>query len=58
MSMGMPGQPGFDANAAFAAEREVLGIVSHEWLAEQAERELLGDAYPETASNDQMDLSK
>lgn len=56
--MGMPGQPGFDANAAFAAEREVLGIVSHEWLAEQAERELLGDAYPETASNDQMDLSK
>lgn len=58
MSMGMPGQPGFDAGAAFTAEREALGIVSHEWIAEKAERELLGDAYPESAVNDHMDLSK
>ncbi len=51
--MGMPGQPGFDGNAAFKAEREILGIVNHEWLAEKAERELLGDRYPE--SNDGSD---
>lgn len=61
MSMGMGGigQPGFDAGGAFTAEREAVGIAKHEWLAERAERELLGDAYPEaTNGGEQMDLSK
>lgn len=56
--MGGVGQPGFDAAAAFTAEREAVGISKHEWLAERAERELLGDAYPESTAGDHMDLSK
>lgn len=59
MSMGMPGQPGFDGNVAFKNEREILGIVNHEWIAEKAERELLGDRYPENNDNsDRVDFSR
>lgn len=59
MSMGMPGQPGFDAKAAFTMEREALGIFQHEFIGEKAERELLGDAYPESTNvNDFVDISK
>jgi ER membrane protein complex subunit 3 len=58
MGMGGIGQPGFDANGAYTAEREALGIVSHEWIAEKAERELLGDAYPDNMLQDQVDLTK
>ncbi len=47
MGMGGIGQPGFDAGVAFKAEREALGIHSHDWIAEDAERQLLGDSYPE-----------
>ena len=52
------GQPGFDAGAAYKMEREALGIVNHEWIAEDAERELLGDAYPESSGEVTFDLSK
>lgn len=55
--MGGGGAP-FDAGAAFKAEREILGIVNHEWIAEKAERELLGDSYPEQGTGDAYDLSK
>lgn len=53
MGMGMPGaggpgQMGFDAGAQYKNEREALGIAKHEWVAEKAERELLGDAYPDS----------
>jgi hypothetical protein len=60
MGMGMAsmGQPGFDAGAAYKMEREALGIVSHEWIAEQAERELLGENYPDSSASDIYDLSK
>lgn len=54
----MPGQPGFDANAAYKMEREILGIVNHEWIAEKAERELLGERYPEgNDGSDNVDFS-
>lgn len=52
------GQPGFDAGVAYKAEREALGIHSHDWFAEQAERDLLGENYPETALAETFDLSK
>jgi hypothetical protein len=60
MGMGMMGGGGapFDAGAAFKAEKEIMGIVNHEWIAEKAERELLGDFYPEQATGDAYDLSK
>ena len=60
MGMGMMGGGGapFDAGAAFKNEREILGIVHHEWIAEKAERELLGDAYPDSSSTETIDLSK
>lgn len=41
--MGAPGQMGFDASAAYKFERENLSIAKHEWVAEKAEKTLLGD---------------
>ena len=58
MGMGGVGQVGFDAGAAYRSEREALGISSHEWIAEKAERELLGDAYPDSSNNNTIDFSK
>jgi hypothetical protein len=58
MGMGGMGQPGFDAGAAYKMEKEALGIVAHEWIAEKAERELLGDSYPDSSSSVNFDLSK
>jgi hypothetical protein len=63
MSMGMPGmgggagQVGFDAGAAYRAEREALSIAHHDWIAESAERSLLGDAYPDASAVGTVDLS-
>lgn len=45
MGMGGGGQVGFDAGAAYKQEREALNIVTHEWIAERAERELLGKSF-------------
>jgi hypothetical protein len=58
--MGMGGGPqmGFDASAAYKNEREALGIAKHEWVGDRAERQLLGDAYPEDHSSATIDLSK
>ncbi len=64
MSMGMGGagggsQMGFDASAVFKNERESLGITRHEWLADQAEKDLLGDLYPDPHSTGTpVDLSR
>ncbi len=60
MGMGMAGgigQPGFDAAAAFKNEREALGFCKHNGVAEQQERTLLGDRYPETNAVEELDLS-
>jgi hypothetical protein len=58
MGMGMNGgaQVGFNASAAYKSEREALGIVAHDWLAEHAERELLGDAYPDQGEHIHINL--
>lgn len=59
MGMGVgSGQAGFDAKAYYNSEREQLSIITHEYIAEIAERELLGDRYPEAASTNSVDLSK
>lgn len=58
MGMGGPSQVGFDATAAFKNEREALGISAHDWVAEKAERELLGDMYPDSSTDNEVDLSK
>lgn len=57
MGMGGPAQVGFDAGAAYKNEREALGICAHDWIAEKAERQLLGDAYPEVGEAP-LDLSQ
>eukprot|EP01034_Spumella_vulgaris_P037532 gene37532-46304_t len=49
---------GFDASAAFKNERESLGITRHEWLADKAEKDLLGDLYPDPHSTGPVDLSR
>ena len=50
---------GFDASAAYKRERDMLGIARHEWVAEEAERTLLGDRYPSDSDvQAQIDLSK
>ena len=61
MGMGMAGagQPGFDANNAYAAEREALAATKQETELDKVERRLLGDRYPDpSASATQVDLSK
>lgn len=60
MGMGMGGgqQMGFDAKAAYKNEREALGIAKHEWLGDRAERQLLGERYPEDSTASEIDLSK
>jgi hypothetical protein len=50
-------QMGFDASAGYRQERDMLSIVKHEWVAEEQERRLLGDRYPEASAAD-IDLSK
>lgn len=50
-------QMGFDASAAFKQEREFLGIMKHEYVGEKAERQLLGDMYPDPHSAGPIDLS-
>lgn len=37
---------GFDASAAYKAEKENFKITKHEWIASHIERTLLGDRYP------------
>ena len=56
MGGGAP-QMGFDAKAAFKQEREFIGIVKHEYVGEKAERQLLGDLYPDPHSAGPIDLS-
>lgn len=52
MNMGMGGNPmSFDASNAYRVEREALGIAKHTWIADEAEKRLLGDAYPTDAMN-------
>ena len=58
MGMGGAGQVGFDATAAYKNEREGLGIVRHQWLGDRAERQLLGEGYPEEQQAAEIDLSK
>jgi hypothetical protein len=43
---------------AYKGEREALGIAKHEWLGDKAERQLLGDRYPDDAAAAAIDLSK
>jgi len=57
MGMGGPGQVGFDAAGFYKNEREALGILKHEFVADQAERQLLGDKYPEDFHVSTIDLS-
>jgi len=60
MSMGMgggAGQMGFDASAAYKQEKESLGIMKHDFVGEKAERQLLGDLYPDPHSGAPIDLS-
>lgn len=45
MATSNPGQP-FDSNAAFKREREAYKVVQHEWIADKAEKQLLGSLYP------------
>lgn len=56
--MGGQAQVGFDANAAYKNEREALAIVAHEWVAEKAERTLLGDSYPDSSSETAFNMDK
>lgn len=58
MGMGGVGQVGFDASAAYKGEKEALGIAKHEWVGARAEKQLLGDAYPEEHPAAAIDLSK
>ncbi len=57
MGMGGAGQVGFDAGAAYRQEREALSIAPHDWVAESAERTLLGDSYPDSTTSGTFDLS-
>eukprot|EP00597_Dinobryon_sp_UTEXLB2267_P003518 CAMPEP_0170074788 /NCGR_PEP_ID=MMETSP0019_2-20121128/12040_1 /TAXON_ID=98059 /ORGANISM="Dinobryon sp., Strain UTEXLB2267" /LENGTH=250 /DNA_ID=CAMNT_0010285337 /DNA_START=24 /DNA_END=776 /DNA_ORIENTATION=+ len=54
-------QMGFDASAAYKQEREWLSLARHHWIgAEDAEKILLGDAYPDgnySGGSQSIDLS-
>jgi hypothetical protein len=54
---GMMGGQGFDASAAYKAEKENLSITKHEWVASHIERALLGDRYPDISTS-KVNLSK
>eukprot|EP01032_Pedospumella_encystans_P013148 gene13148-15154_t len=60
MGMGMGGaqQMGFNAEAAYKNEKEALGIAKHQWVADSAEKQLLGARYPEESTGEAIDLSK
>jgi hypothetical protein len=51
MGMGMGGGMGFDAKAAYKAERELLTIHKHTFNGDQAEMDLLGSRYPGMGAN-------
>ena len=61
--MGMGGgqsQAGFDANAAYTQEREMLAAYKQESELDKVERRILGERYPDpsSASASQIDLSR
>jgi len=54
MGMGMmgggAGAPAFNAEGAFKHEREQLIMITHKYIVGDAEKRLLGDAYPKAAA--------
>jgi len=57
--MGGGGGQGFDAKGAYSQHREVVEITRHEFdkTVDAAERQLLGDRYPEACSSGDINLS-
>jgi hypothetical protein len=54
------GQIGFDGNAAFRQERELLNIVKYNFEGDLAEKRLLGERYPDmqVGARAHIDLSR
>jgi len=57
MAGGAGGGMGFDAAGAYKLERHMLQLTKHSWLAEKAEKELLGGDFPGMGI-DLLDLTK
>lgn len=57
MQMSMGQSQGFDASAGYNNEKAMLDLTKHEWVADKAERELLGDRYP-GGGIDLLDMSR